>query len=218
MRGTRWLLILAILAILGGVGATYRLQRRILLSQATAKPAKMPAELKSSAEDWVWTQTDNGKPKAVLRARKFGQAKDTGTTELEGVRLQIAGKTGDTYDIVKCEKAQFTQAERKLYSEDQVEITLNIPVEGPPKKKPVTIRTSGLTYEVDSSKAYTSRLARFEFENGEGKSMGASYDPGARLIHLLSQVEVNWKSPGPNAKPMKLESGELNYQEGSGKI
>ena len=111
MRGTRWLLILAILAILGGVGATYRLQRRILASQAAPKPARMPLDLKSSAEDWVWTQTDNGKPKATLRARKFGQAKDTGITELEGVQLQIAGKEGDTYDIVKCEKAQFTQGD-----------------------------------------------------------------------------------------------------------
>src|SRR5689334_23087028 len=148
MRGTRWLLILAILAILAGIGATYRLQRKILATQAAFRPGKMPVDLKSSAEDWIWTQTENGKTKATLRARKFGQAKDTGITELEGVQLQIAGKTGDTYDIVKCEKAQFTQSERRLYSDGQVEITLNIPVTGPPKKKPVTIRTSGLTYEV----------------------------------------------------------------------
>src|SRR5437868_6446504 len=55
MRGTRWLLILAILAILGGIGATYRLQRRILATQAAPKPARMPLDLKSSAEDWVWS-------------------------------------------------------------------------------------------------------------------------------------------------------------------
>ena len=218
MRGTRWLLILAILAILGGVGATYRLQRRILASQAAPRPARMPLDLRSSAEDWVYSQTENGKPKAILRARKFGQAKDTGITELEGVRLRIAGKEGDTYDIVNCEKAQFTQSSRLLYSEGQVEITLNIPVEGPPKRKPVTIRTSGLNYDVDSSKASTERLAEFEFENGTGKAVGASYDPAAKLLHLSSQVEVNWKAPGPHARPMKVEAGELNYQEGSGKI
>ena len=218
MQGTRWLLILAILAILAGVSVTYRLQRKILASQAALRPAKMPAELKSSAEYWEWVQTEQGKPKATLRARKFGQAKDTGITELEEVQLQIAGKEGDTYDIVKCDKAQFTQGERRLYSDGQVEITLNIPVEGPPKKKPVTIRTSGLTYEVDSSKASTDRLATFEFEHGEGKSVGAWYDPGAKMLHLSSQVEVNWKAPGPNAKPMKVEAGELNYKEGSGKI
>ena len=218
MRGTRWLLILAILAVLAGIGIKYRLQRDILASHASAKPAKIPSDLRSSAADWVWVQTENGKPKVTLRAHKFGQAKDTGITELEGVHLQIAGKTGDTYDVVKCEKAQFTQSERRLYSEGQVEITLGIPVEGAPKKKPVTIRTSGLTYEVDNSKASTTRLATFEFENGDGKSMGALYDPGAKLIHLASQVELNWKAQGPNAKPMKLEAGELNYQEGSGKI
>jgi lipopolysaccharide export system protein LptA len=218
MRGTRWLLILAILAIIAGIGVTYRMQQKILETHAAPKPAKMPIDLKSSAEYWVWSQTDNGKTKVTVRARKFGQAKDTGITMLEGVELQIAGKTDDTYDIVKCDTAQFTQAERRLYSDGQVEITLNIPVEGPPKRKPVTIRTSGLTYEMDSSKASTDRLATFEFENGEGKSVGASYDPGGKLLHLSSQVEVNWKAPGPNAKPMKLETGELNYKEGSGKI
>src|SRR5436190_9989872 len=163
MRGTRWLLILAILAILAGIGATYRLQRRILSSQASAKPAKLPVDLKSASEDWVYVKSEDGKPKATLRAHKVAQSKETGIIELEGVQLQIAGKEGDTYDIVKCEKAQFTQGTRRLYSEGQVEITLNIPVEGPPKRKPVTIRTSGLNYEVDSSKASTDRLASFEF-------------------------------------------------------
>src|SRR5262249_6969601 len=123
-----------------------------------------------------------------------------------------------TYNIVKCEKAMFTLAERRLYSDGQVEITLKIPLEGEPKRKPVTIRTSGLTYEVDSSKASTERLATFEFENGEGKSMGALYDPTTKLLHLGSQVELNWKGPGPHAKPMKLEAGEMRYVEGSGKI
>ena len=51
-----------------------------------------------------------------------------------------------------------------------------------------------------------------------GKAVGASYDPAAKLLHLSSQVELNWKAPGPHARPMKLEAGELNYQEGSGKI
>src|ERR1051326_126472 len=38
------------------------------------------------------------------------------------------------------------------------------------------------------------------------------------MLHLSSQVEVNWKAPSPKAKPMKLETGELNYKEGSGAI
>src|SRR5438105_1373521 len=117
MRGTRWLLILAILAILAGLAATYRLQKRILLSQASAKPAKMSAELKSASEDWVYVKSEDGKPKATLRAHKVAQSKDTGIIALEGVQLQIAGKTGDTYDSVKCDKAEFTQTERRLYSE-----------------------------------------------------------------------------------------------------
>ena len=98
MRGTRWFLILAILAILAGIGATYRLQRKILLSQAAPKPAKMPAELKSSAEDWVWTQTENGKVTGVQTTRgriKTGMVINqtagfcTLISDMVGVRLPI---------------------------------------------------------------------------------------------------------------------------------
>jgi lipopolysaccharide export system protein LptA len=218
MRGTRWLLILAILGILGGVGVTYRLQKRILASQAPEAPAKMPPELTSQGEDWVWSKKLGSKNQVELRATNFRQEKDSGLLELEGVRLRIFSKDGDSYNYVKCSKAQFSQSERRLYSEGDVEITMNLPVAGAPKKKPVCIRTTGLSYESETGKASTGRVAYFEFENGHGRATGASYDPGAKLLHLYHQVEVNWKSRSPNAKPMKVESEEMTYQEGSGKI
>src|SRR6516225_12032072 len=114
MRGTRWLLLLAILAILGGVGATYRLQRKILESQAPAKPARMPANLKAPAEDWIWSQKNGSQSNVTVSAHSFRQEKDSGLTELEEVKLKILSKDGDTYDIVKCAHAQFTQGERRL--------------------------------------------------------------------------------------------------------
>ena len=218
MRGTRWLLLLTILAILGGIGATYRLQKRIIASNAAPMPARMPADLKSSAEDWVFGQSDGALSKVVIYAHNFKEAKDSGVTHLEGVRLEITTKEGDSYDSVKCAQADFTQSDRTLYSDGQVDITLKIPKVGPPKKKLVSIHTTGLTYDTQSNKAITQRLVNFEFENGDGKAVGASYDPGAKQLHLGSQVELNWKGPGPNTKPMKVQAGELTYQEGSSKI
>ena len=78
MRGTRWLLILAILAILAGLAATYRLQKRILLSQASAKPAKMSAELKSASEDWVYVKSEDGK--LIPKVTKTRRDADDGST------------------------------------------------------------------------------------------------------------------------------------------
>src|SRR5215469_5659439 len=119
MRGTRWLLILTILAILAGIGATYRLQRRILEAHALPAPAKMPPDLKSSAEDWIFGQTDGPDSKVVMWARNFREEKNSGITHLEGVRLEITRKEGDTYDSIKCAQADFTQSDRRLYSDGE---------------------------------------------------------------------------------------------------
>jgi lipopolysaccharide export system protein LptA len=218
MRGTRWFLILAILGILGGLGATYRLQKRMLAQHAPPKPARMPVELLSSMSKWTWSRTNAAGSKVILTADSARQEKNSGITRLQGVELQIFPKQGDTYDTVKCGEARFTDGDRQIYSDGEVEITMKIPVAGPPKRKPVHIRTSGLKYDLNNSNAGTERAVTFEFENGDGKAVGAVYDPNAKLLHLYHQVELNWKAPGPNSKPMKLEAGELTYQEGSGKI
>jgi lipopolysaccharide export system protein LptA len=202
----------------GGVAITYRVQRKLLEARAPAKPARMPADLKSLGQDWVWKQTEGDKPKLLLRARSFRQEKSSLLTELEGVELQIFSKTGESYNLVKCAKASFTQGERRLYSEGDVEIVMNLPAAGPPKRKPVSIRTSGLTYEMETGKAATERPSTFEFANGNGRSLGADYDPASGLLNLGSQVELTWKGNSPHAKPMKVEAGAMHYQEGSGKI
>ena len=45
MRGTRWLLLVAIAAILGGIGYKYRLQRDLLLREKPPAPETLAAEL-----------------------------------------------------------------------------------------------------------------------------------------------------------------------------
>src|SRR6266851_7161322 len=215
MRGTRWLLILAILAILGGVGATYRLQRRSLAGQAPQEPASLPPNLAGSLQGWRWSKIDDrGKPIVEVFARNLKQEKNTSHVQLEGVELHIFNKTGDQYDLVKSPNAEFSEVESRLYSEGYVEITLAVPVDGKPAHKLVSIRTSGVTFESKTGKASTERPANFAFENGEGKAIGASYDPASKELHLLKQVQLDWKAPRPGAKPMKIETAELTYKEG----
>src|ERR1700722_14033532 len=56
MRGTRWLILTAIIALLGGVALTYRLQSRENREQAPPKPQAMAPELSSAAQDWSWIE------------------------------------------------------------------------------------------------------------------------------------------------------------------
>jgi lipopolysaccharide export system protein LptA len=218
MRGTRWLLLVAIAAMLIAVVTTYRLQQQVLRRQAPPKPTSLPAGLLGSAEDWQWAQTVEGRPQVQIRAKNVKQEKGTGKTELDQVELRIFHKKENQFDLVKSAHAVFTEAERRLYSEGEVEITLGVPVEGPPAKKRVSIKSSGVMFESATGKSSTERPANFEFENGWGKAVGASYDPSAKELHMNGQVELHWKSPGPNTKPMKLEAGELIYKEAASVI
>jgi lipopolysaccharide export system protein LptA len=218
MRGTRWLILVVILAIVGGVAVTFRLQQEALRRQAPTRPKALPPELNSAAEDWQWTQSEGGRTVVRITAKNVKQSKETAHIDLERVELHIFHKDGAAYDRVRSARADFSPEDRKLYSEGDVEITLGVPIEGPPKRTLVSIRSSGVTFDSTTGKAATERPATFLFENGDGKSMGASYDPGTKELRLASQVELYWKSPGAGSKAMKLEAGELLYREAESTI
>src|SRR5438105_3586625 len=213
MRGTGWLLLLAILAILAGIGITYRTQQRVLQKEAPKKPAMLPNEISGLRDDFVWTRRAGGRDIAEIHARKLRQEKDSNQVHLEQVELKIFNKAGDEYNLVKSANADFNEKDSLLYSEGEVEITLRVPMEGEPARTLVKIKSSGVNFEVKTGKASTDRPANFTFENGTGKSVGASYDPTARELHLRSHAEIDWKAPGPHALPMKIEAGELTYKE-----
>jgi lipopolysaccharide export system protein LptA len=220
MRGTRWLILVAIAAILGGVATTYRRQKTALEQQAPPKPKALPLDLASSAEDWHHTQYFPGtsNPSVEIWAHRLGQSKDNSRIDLENVELHIFHQESGQYDRVKSARAQFSPADQRLYSEGEVEITLAVPAQGQPRRGLVSIRSSGVTFDTTTGKASTERPADFVFDNGNGKSVGAYYDPNSNELRMLSAVELNWKNPGPRSVPMKLEAGTLSYQEKDSKI
>jgi LPS export ABC transporter protein LptC len=218
MRRTRWLLLLAILVILGGIGITYRTQRQVLQKQAPAKPPMLPTEISGVREGFKSTRTEAGKNKWEIAAAKVRQEKDSSQTHLEQVTLKIYNKTGDKYGLVKSANAEFEQNSKRLFSEGEVEITLGVPAEGQPSRPLVNIRSSGVTFDVQASKATTDRPASFSFENGTGHSVGASYDANTRELHLQHDAEIDTQPPGPRAKPMKIQAGEVTYKEAESKV
>ena len=93
MRGTRWLLLLAILAILGGTGALYRLQRRIVQSRTPPKPAALPLDTNNLAFDYEYAQSTAGQTKFKVRAKKFRQVGQTAVFD-PAVHHDIANQGG----------------------------------------------------------------------------------------------------------------------------
>jgi lipopolysaccharide export system protein LptA len=220
MRGTRWLVLVALAAILGGVGLTYRAQKKVLREQAPPQPAALPTELNSSARHWHFTDTDlkTNRVIAEIDAEDFRQVKDSDRVDLKNVTIQIPNKDDATNDVVKSAAAEFFSADHHLYSEGEVEITLRVPKDGPPSRTLVSIKSSGVNFDSDTYRAETDRPSTFTFENGDGRSTGATYDPNTHELQMHSDVEVDWNPPGPNAKPIKIETQRLSYHEAASQI
>lgn len=212
MRSTRPLLLLAIVVIVAGVGTTYYYQRRVQARQAPAPPPALPAGVEAAARDWQWSWNVGSRPGVEIRARNFRQLHHPERTELENVELRLYHKDGRLFDGVKSAHAIFDPAQAVLYSDGEVEITMGLPAEGQAGRL-VFIRTSGVTFESKTGRASTERLARFTFDQGQGQSVGASYDPSTRELHMRGEVRLEWRGRGPKSRPMKLEAGELIYKE-----
>ena len=91
--------------------------------------------------------------------------------------MKVYSKDAKTYDLVKSAAATFNTAEKSLYSQGDVEITLDLPVKGQPTKQPTVIKTSGLTCDSNTGRVDTDQPSSFVFEKGDGKATGATYDP-----------------------------------------
>jgi lipopolysaccharide export system protein LptA len=215
MRRTRWLLLLAISAILAAIGALYQAQKRSLETHAPPKPAVLPSQMAGLRDDFQYTRSDAGRVKFEISAQKVSQQKDSSQVQLEQVALKIFNKTGDKYDLVNSVNATFDQNASRMYAEGKVVITLAVPVEGTPARQLVRIESSGVTFDVKTGQEFvtTDRPTHFTFENGTGDCVGASYDPTKRELTLRQHAEIDWKAPTPRAPPLKIEAGELVYKE-----
>lgn len=201
------------MAVLAGSGYFYFLERKFAREHAPAKPAILPAETKTNALDYEAGQSTDGRANFSIKARRYQQIRDTPNYELEGLELKLMQKDQKRYDLIKSAKAEFNQEEGRMYSDGAVEITLDVPVTGAPAHKLTSIRTSGVTFDSKSGKATTGRHVEFTVENGEGQCSGASYDPSTHQLHLEHDAEMTLRGTGPHSKPMKIQAGEIVYQE-----
>jgi lipopolysaccharide export system protein LptA len=218
MRGTRWLLLVAIAAIVAGIGITYRAQKRAIRAEAPAKPASLPDDLNSTAQDWTYTESNANQTMVEVTAKDALEARDSSRVDLKGVTLKLHDKRGGTYDLVTSAAASYFKADHRFYSQGEVQITLKVPETGEPKHQLVSIKSSGVNFDTNSGQAETDQPADFTFEHGTGHSTGAFYAPDTHTLHLKKDVTLNWMPIGPRAKPMKIEATSLYYREAESEI
>lgn len=218
MRRLRRLLVIAILLILALVAVTYSRRKAVLERQAPVASPPLPRNIQAEGRDWVYTHHEGDRPRVEVRAARMRQIDRPAELELEGVELRIFDRDGLKYDFVKSAFARFDARNGDLYSDAEVEITLGVPVGGPPPNDPVIIQASGVHFDTSTGKAVTDRPASFRHGRAEGKSVGASYDPAWSDLRMLAEVELRWLPAGPGGKLMTVEAGQLVYKQDQAKV
>src|SRR5579864_4763341 len=218
MRRTRWLFLAAILGIVVFVGATYVKLKARSIRDAPPPPRPLAADTNAQSQDWTYVDMKGTQPRVFIKAHSMRENKDTSAVDLQGVELHLFHKDGDKYDLVTCSSAQFNATAKTLYSDGDVDITRDVPVEGPQVGRIIKIHSSGVTFSSDTGKATTDRLTSFEFDQGGGSGVGAEYDPNTRELHLKSQVSIDWRGKTPESTPMHVEAGEAFYREAESKV
>src|ERR1700683_3099428 len=159
MRRLALLLPLAILAIAAAIWGTYRIKVRKLIESAPPKPPVWSTTVTSTTDGWQWGQNKDGKPVVQIAAKSMRFLKDAGKMELEAVELKLYQKDGPHYDLVKSPRAVFSQTEGKMFSDGEVQITLDVPVQGNPPHQLTSIKSSGITFDSKTGKAENDKPA-----------------------------------------------------------
>jgi lipopolysaccharide export system protein LptA len=221
MHRTRSLLLVATALLLAATTATYYFQRKIQLARQPVLPERLPENVQAVQRDWVYFKGEGETPSVEIRARHMQRMEQEAAprVQLEDVRMKLFHKEGRQYDLVTSEHAVFAENERVLFSDGAVEIILGIPSDQSfAHSRLLRIRTSGVRVEAETGMASTEREAQFEFSAGGGKARGAAYDPGARELKLMADVDLTWRGDPPGATAMRVKAGHLRYLEAESRV
>ncbi|MBV8551271.1 MAG: LPS export ABC transporter periplasmic protein LptC [Acidobacteriaceae bacterium] len=226
MRRISILLAFALIVISVAVGYTLRLRIEKARNAHLAPAPRIATKYNGLAlSGWRYEKDDPQTNKPIVRvdARTFQGTKDPSTFELQDLALRLYDKDASSYTYVQSARALFDEGSGQLKSDGPVHIVINVPVDqdaADPKvaEKRVRVTTSGVVYETKSGKASTDQPASFVFTQGDGQAVGVEYDPNTKVLHLKSQVALNWIGNGPPENKMHIETGDLVYKEAEQKV
>ncbi len=226
MRRTSILLLFAAVLASAFVGYTWKLRLDKQRKQHVAPSPQIKNGYEATASSgWLSWKDDPQTNKHIYRvqAKSFQATHDPSTFELRDLALRLYDKAGTSYTYVKSERALFDERSGVMKSDGPVSIVMNVPSDkdaddkGEAGKR-VRVQTSGITYETKTGKATTDQHVTFVFPQGDGQAVGAEYDPNTHVLHLKSQIALDWIGNGPPENKMHIETGDLVYKEAEQKI
>jgi lipopolysaccharide export system protein LptA len=222
------LLIVALVAFL----ALGRWKNRLNLKEI---PKRLGADIQRQANGFTYTQSHGGHTLFKIHAAEVVQLKQGGRAQLHDVQIELYGQDGSTVDRISGGEFQYDQRAGIATAAGPVEITIMRPTEAPvvargahpqilPKSTPLSsaassaasgqidVKTSGLTFDQNSGIATTSQRVEFAVVQGQGSSIGATFDSDKGQLILDREVELNVHR-GPETIVLRAQHGEFARDE-----
>jgi lipopolysaccharide export system protein LptA len=194
-------------------------------------PHTMGADIQRQADGFVYTQSHGGHTLFKIRASQVVQLKKDGHAQLHDVEIELYGQDGSVVDRIKGGQFDYDQKAGIAAAAGPVEITIMRPTEAPavapdakaqlPAKSgplanaaneaasgQIEVKTSGLTFDQKTGTATTAQRVEFAVAQGQGSSLGATFDSNKGQLVLDRNVELNVHR-GPETIVLRAAHGEF---------
>jgi lipopolysaccharide export system protein LptA len=218
------LLVIALVAFL----AYARWKSRFILREI---PQRLGANIQQEANGVTYTQAHGGHTLFKIHASKVVQLKQGGHAILHDVQIELYGEDGSRVDRISGDEFEYDQKDGVAKAAGPVEITLMRPGDAPAvalratpgrgaKPSPLNsaaqrasegeihVKTSGLTFDQKSGIATTAERVEFAITQGNGQSMGATFDSENGRLVLDQAVELN-VNRGPEKVLLRAHHAEF---------
>ena len=203
-------------------------------------PKRLGVDIQQEANGVTYTQTNGGHTLFKIHASKVVQLKQDGRALLHDVQIELYGEDGSRVDRIVGNEFEYNQKSGIATAAGPVEITLMRPNVAPavaPKAVPgramdekargtalanaaqtasateIHVKTSELTFVQATGRATTPARVEFSIAQGNGSSMGATFDSQAGHLVLDHAVELNVRRGNENvlvkAQHAEFERGDL---------
>jgi len=208
-RERRRLLGRILVAMLGlGVASLIVVFR--LRPQRTAEPVTLtqplPENAQQSVAGYTITRSEGGHPVFTVHAERTLALKDNQGTTLDGVEVEIFGRTGDQHDLLTTRRCQYNQESGSLACAGRVAMELNAPpgarredgtVDSPSNNaklhghQPLYLETSAISYSQNDSQVTTAAPVKWRYGPATGSAVGLTYATREGWLEMARNVEAS---------------------------
>lgn len=222
--GRRRVLRRALLALLGlgvvAVVAAYRLRPRHTLAPLTAI-SPLPANAQQAAAGYSLTHSEGQHEVFTVRAQRSTDLKNGQGTILDGVLVEVFGRTGEQHDLVKANRCEYNSTSGDFSCTGPVAIELDAPrgvqtVSAPDSgagsdtlhgRHPVYLDTSGLVYNQKSGLLTGHARVDWRYGPATGSAIGLVYATRDGSLELDRDVAASVPVQAPaNARGGRVPS------------